>query len=67
MPYVDHGVVPPGSSSTMSPAQGDPVQGRGDTAASPRPQGVDAWQGWELTPNVQDPALMIQRGVFMLL
>lgn len=68
MSRVERGVVSPGSSSsTMSPAQGHLAQGRRDTAASPRSQGVDPWQGWELSPNVQDPALVIQRGIFMLL
>lgn len=67
MPCVDCGAVPPGSSTTVSPAQGHPVQGRRDTAASPRSQGADPWQGWDLSPNVQDPALVIQKGVFMLL
>lgn len=65
MPCVDHGVVlqaaaPPCHQRRVTLCSGD-------TAASPRLQGADPWQDWELSPNVQDPALVIQKGVFMLL
>lgn len=50
--------LPDRSSTQRHPADGERVvEGH---------SGLGPWQGRQLSPEVQDPALMVQKGVFML-